>query len=771
MRKKSLLSLAAMLLSVGGYAQMVDVTSQYIQNPGFESSTPLEVTECKNNYGTNYGQGFNVVAHHSTFGGNDYADSNWKLEEQLENANAGVVTYGGKVQYSNTGFESLPTAGMLPTSGTNAMCFCGNKMLIYKQTSQVNLPVGRYQLIINVYPYNGQYSHEAPTISIKCAAGFVAKDGTEYPEKLSEAKTVEFKSNEWNEHVISFEITEETTGTFQVSYGTQYFAVIDDIRLTHDGSIVTTALENAVTRAEALNAELADNTLAAAIDVAKTFIANPTGQADVETQVNTLVTAMNTALAATTKTVNITAAYVENASFETGEATPWEGYGNVQEPINDNSKAYIDGTYIYDYAADGSNTLYQTIANMPAGYYMLDAKVNNNATMVINNNRTDAKGGVEHLFLRTSSAVEHLTTVGSLKIGTRGTKKYKIDDFRLFYAKDEASLLAIELADVKADAKAILNDPLYASVTGSERSALADAINGTDIAAINTAANNLVTATVAYPKLTKAKQNAAAYTMEDYPYALKSYYDEIQKLIATEATTANEAFEMANQLDNLCFQFYVSNFYCEGVEKTDYSDRILSYAGTNVTARTDAAAWKDPKTGVKQSAIYGVKTTYLSESKDKVSALYLTLSSNIPEGKYVVSMVMMGSTDLTIDVCKNTKQSIDGRTKVGAITAHGTAAGGKYGAGWNDYAVEFARSAGDNYIILYCKPDANYKEWYVGNFRLYHLATETSSISEMTIYSVHTTSNNSVYDLQGRKVNTQLKKGIYIVDGRKVIKR
>ena len=772
MKLKHLLLTASVFAAVSAQAQAVDVTSQYITNPGFEESTPIAVTECQNSYGTKYGQGFNVLAHWNTLGGNDYVSSGWGLVEQVKNANAGVVTYGGKVLYSNTGFESLPSAGMTATSGTNAMCFCGNGMLIYKQTSKVTLPVGRYQLIINVYPYNGQYSHEAPTINIKCAAGFVADNGTEYPAKLSEAKEVTFNSNEWNEHVISFEITEQTTGTFQIYYGTQYFAVIDDIRLTYDNSIITTALENMVTKAEALNAELDDQTLAAAITTAKAFIENPTAQADVEPQVVTLKNAMTTALLATTKAVNITAAYVENASFETGNATPWEGAGNVQEPINEDSNPYINGHYIYDYTAAGSNSVYQTIADMPAGYYLLDAKVNNKATMVINSTRTSVTGGVEYLFLRVNAAVTHLSATGSLKIGTTGNLKYKVDDFRLFYAKDEASLLALELASVKADATAILNDPQYASVTGNERTALADAINGSDITAINTAANNLVTATIAYPKLAKAKQNAAAYTMAAYPYGLKDYYDQIQILIATEAPSADVAIEIAGRLDDLCYKFYVSNFYCEGVEKTDYSNGyIASLAGTNVGARTDAAKWTDPKTGVKQTAIYGVKSTYPSQSQNTASAFYVTFSSTIPEGKYVLSVMMMGSTGLSVDVCKNTQQSTTGMTKIGEMTGQGTAAGGKFGAGWNDHAFEFTRNAGENNIIFYCLPAENYKEWYVANIRLYHVTGETQGI-ETIDNGQGSTDDTQCFDLQGRKmVNGQLKKGLYIINGKKVFKK
>ena len=192
-------------------------------------------------------------------------------------------------------------------------------------------------------------------------------------------------------------------------------------------------------------------------------------------------------------------------------------------------------------------------------------------------------------------------------------------------------------------------------------------------------------------------------------------------------------------------------------------------SGINFGQRTDAANWTDPKTGVKQKAIYGVKTTYPSQSKDSPSAFFLTLSSSIPEGTYVMSMIMMGTTGLTVDFCKNTQSSSTGRTKIGEMTGQGTAAGGKYGAGWNDFAFTFTRSAGENYIVLYCLPTENYKEWYVGNFRLY-LLTDLTGIENVEKSAEST--RNVYYDLQGRKVlNPQLKKGLYIQNGKKILRK
>lgn len=766
MKRKSLFITTALLFCIGAYAQFEDVTSQYIPNAGFEECEALPTTvyhDNQNNVDINIVELYPVWSEEK---GTDYESTGWKLVEQKTNANGGVVTYGCNIwtsKYSTAGEPGAPSG----VTGTKGLCFCGNNGLVYQQANEITLPKGFYRLTVNAYARNGQTTGKGETVQVvNIKTGFMPTGGTEEDLVPAERKSVQFPNDTWVQDVIEIELTKATTGRFQISYGTSYFVVIDDVRLEYYDGVITTALSNQLVKAQALNAELESSSLAEAIAAAEAFLANPTDQEDVEPQVAALKSAMTTALTATTKAVNITAAYVENASFESG-GTGWEGYGVAQEPVNDLSLAYIDGKNIYDYTAAGSNTLYQTLADMPAGYYLLDAKMNKDAQLVINTTRTDCTGGVEYVFLRVPSAVKNITAAGDLKIGSRGSKAYKIDDFRLFYGKDEASLLARVLADVKADATAILNDPQFASVTGTERTALATAIEGNDIAAINKAANDLVTATVAYPKLEKAKQNAAAYTMEAYPYALQSLYDQIQTLIATDATTADEAVSMATQLDDLCFQFYVSNFYCEGVEKTDYTDAspFISLAGTNVGARTDAAQWTDPKTGVKQSAIYGVKSTYPSQSANNASAFYLTLTSTLPAGRYVFSIIMMGSTGLTVDVCKNTQKSTTGMTKIGELKGQGTVAGGKYGAGWNDFAVEFTRNEGDNYIIMYCLPTENYKEWYVGNMRLYLLADQATAIESVEQAAA---TDNRCHDLQGRLVSYP-QKGLYIVNGKKVV--
>ena len=766
MNKKSLLFIiTGLLLSLGAKAQMTDVTAQYIPNAGFEECEALPTAVYHDKSKNVDVDVVDVYPVWNEEKGYDYESTGWKLVEKKTNANGGVITYGCNVWTSKYSYAGEPGAASGIT-GLKGLCFCGNNGLVYQQTNEVTLPKGYYRLTVNLYARNGQTTGTGETVQVvNIKTGFMPTGGTEEDLIPAERKSVQFPNDTWCQEVLEIELTKPTTGRFQISYGTSYFVVIDDVKLEYFDGVITTALSNLLVKAKALNAELNSNNLAAAIQAAEDFIANPTDQDDVEPQVTALKNAMTAALTTTTQPVNITAAYMDNASFESGDQG-WDGYGIAQEPINELSLTYIDGKNIYDFTATGSNTVYQTLENMPAGYYMLDAKLNKNAQLVTNTKRTDCIGGLEHVFLRVYAPVLQLTATGQLKIGSRGSAAYKVDDFRLFYAKDEASLLALELAAVKADATAILNGSEFASVTGSERTALATAIEGTDIAAINTAVNNLVTAAIAYPKLEKAKQDAAAYTMEAYPFALKDYYDQIQTLIATEPETAQQASDMATQLDNLCFNFYVSNFYCEGVEHVDYSENtIISLSGINFAQRTDAAQWTDPKTGIKQKAIYGVKTTYPSQSKDTPSAFFLTLSSSLPEGTYVMSAIMMGSTGLTVDFCKNTTSSYNGSTKIGELKGQGTAAGGKYGAGWNDFAFSFTHSTGENIVMFYCLPTENYKEWYIGNFRLY-LLTDLTGIE--TVEKSAESLRNVYYDLQGRRV-AQPGKGLYILNGKKVM--
>ena len=144
--KKTLLITLSLFVNLGGAIlnAQEDITSQYISNPSFEDCDAVELTECKG-YGTTvHGMGHCLMIEGSVEHGYDYTSTNWTLLEQNTNANGGVVIYGNKVQYTKSGFESVPSTGPLATSGTKALCFCGNNNLIYQQPTEVSLPAGSY---------------------------------------------------------------------------------------------------------------------------------------------------------------------------------------------------------------------------------------------------------------------------------------------------------------------------------------------------------------------------------------------------------------------------------------------------------------------------------------------------------------------------------------------------------------------------------------------------------------------------------------------------
>ena len=757
---------------------MSDVTSQYIPNAGFEECEALPTVvyhDNQNNVDINKIELYSVWNEEK---GEDYESTGWKLVAKQTNANGGVVTYGCNIQsgkYATAG-EPGPAEGV---TGLKGLCFCGAAGLVYQQANEITLPAGIYRLTVNLYARNGQTSNPGPTQQVtNIKTGFMPTGGAEENLIPAVRKSQQFASNAWDQDVLEIELTQPTTGRFQICYGSSYFVVVDDVKLEYQGGVVTTALANVIGKAQALNNELNNSTLTAAIQTAENFIANPTTQEDVTTQVETLYNAMATALAATTTPVNITAAYLENASFESGKIDPWtwvDKTGTVGEPVNEASTPFLDGKNVVEFASTGTNGITQEITHLPAGYYAIDAKLNQKAFLKVGSSSTLIQGGTDALFLRVHPAVYHATSTGSMNVGAQASVSFRVDDFRLFYAKDEASLLAALLPAVKADGEAVLGMSQFDGITGSERTSLQSAVNGTDIDAINTALNAFVNAKDAYDKLVKAKNEAAAYQPEDYPYADAEIYQQIQDLIAANAESAADAKTKAEELVALCFSYYVSNAYCEGVKSA--VDCTSSIAGANATGtnvatawhklnmeiRTDKTAWVNPKTQENDKNVYGVTADYYRTANEKECYMWQTISG-LPAGKYVLSVTYMSATTVVPEV------QVDG-VKIGDLKGVGSYGGGVYGGGWVENVFEFDKADGnDMELRLRYVGTANYQDWYFDNLRLYRIEGTTDGIETVQPSTDLQPSTSVVYDLQGRRV-AQPSKGIYIVNGRKEIKR
>ena len=750
----------AAAFAMGTNAQMTDVTSQYITNPGFEeceAMTPNEKGEVS------------LIQNDKT--PVDYSEKGWKCLGGYEGSsayNAGVVAYPVKVKYNKwlNGIDG-PDAGFTDNN-QKALCFTANKSAVYQQTDEMTLPAGLYVLTVHVWAYNGGTTNPTPTIIVTNASGFVASDGTEY---LSEK--VAFKSSGWDVDTIKIQLTSETKGRIQLSYGESYFVTIDDLKLEYEQKIITDALEEVIVKAGKLYELLGGNAdLETAIGNASQFVSNPTSQDAVATEVATLYTAMANALKATQVPVDITSVYVTNPSFEEG-TDGWSGISRDALPDGSPALDFIHG----DYYAE-SKAMSQVVKNLPKGFFMIDAKVQGTGNFSFGGTKSpEFKGGsaANNIFLRASSGVVG-SDGGELTIGVEGTQKFKIDAVRLLYGPTAGSLQLKEHEDAKADAQTILGRTTYKNVTGNERTTAQQnaeaATEGTLselMAALNTSLNAFIAAKDNYDNLVKAKANAASCTSEAYPFAKADLHQSLQALLEKTVSTSAEAATTTNNIKVTIDDIYVSNAYAEGVEnRVDYSDNVVASAwrfnnmGTRTTTETalKKKGYTDPVTNKEVTSFLGTTTEYYNMTSGATAYMEQNVEG-LPAGKYVFAATMMAYKDLTVNV------KIGGLKK-GSYTGVGTAGGGKYGAGWNELVFAFEKSADGN-VMLRIEDEANiqYKEWYINNIRIFgYAASEVNGISE--------TVNNAVmparqcFDLQGRRVE-QPTKGLYIIGGKKVL--
>ena len=791
MKKLSLLVFSALFLSnTAALAQYDDVTEQYLPYANFEECEALQRTVVQENYGSYNSPLYqNVYVYDlqrsTTPSGTDLTSQGWSLVEQVASANSGVIEYGGEISPNNNknnyrvqisswnpAGEPIPQSGPVGSKNTKGLCFVGSP-LIYRQAEEITLPRGNYRLTVHIYTENGQSSPKETFGIGWVKTGFMPTGKTDDKDLLPKAAAnVNFYSNKWNENVLEFSITEPTKGRFQLCYSNSYPVIVDHMVLECEGGIVTKELKAAVKRAEALNAELNNETLAAAIQSANDFIAVPTSQEDVTTQIQTLAAAMKTALEASTGAVDITAAYIDNASFENGKSAPWTvANGSAAEPTNELSKPYIDGKYVMEFVQTASNSMKLTLTNMPAGYYLMDARLNNNATFKIANVNGTTTGGVEALYIRNAAGPVQVAE-GDLSLSIWANNPFRVDDIRLLYAKTDGELLrALNLARIKDGALAILlNDNSFTIVTGEEREELAEALKGTDGAGINELLNAFFKAKDSYERAAKAKEDAAPYNKENYPYATEATLQQIQMLINTAPVTSAQAKEQVTLLTNACKQLIIENAYCDGVYKNDLTNKIAganaegttlntAWISNNVTIRTlsDNEAWTT-RNDTKDNVVYGTTAAYNSSKKDDIASLQQTITG-LPAGKYVLSATMAGKKDLPVVIRINNVKKATFKGLDAGVTV----------SNWMEVVTSFELTdAADVTIRFEEATEVSYKQWFVDNIRLYQLLDgEPEPDGIRTIQSRQRDTQN-YFDLSGRRV-AQPAKGLYIVDGKKVI--
>ena len=741
MKKNFLLSAAALVLSLGAQAQVEDVTSQYITNPGFEECEALPVVEPAEGDYVQVSH-VNLMTSYSVAGGTDYADKGWTLVAPLTNANAGVVEFGVNIKTGQWSSYAAPMAPAEGSTGTKALCFTGSTPVVY-QSPEVELPAGYYRLTCNTFVYSGW----SATSSVPANnTGFVANDGTKYLSKkltfnsnaVNDAGEV-IKDDDgntthlWDSDVVEILLPEPTKGHFQVSYGiSTFYVAVDDVKVEYEARVITTALELQLAKAKALSTEFNDSDpeLSAAIQAAEGFIANPTTQEDVADQVTLLVNAMKTALENSFEPVDLSTSYVANFSFEDANTEGWTGENITVATSNPRMPYDLDGTY-YAYFGWQATTfaIEQTVSGLPEGYYYVEALLmgSNPVKLVLNDTETEVTPVASTNFSKHFGQTVFVDG-GTIKIGAKADASFNIDAIRLIFCTDEDLLSENVYNTVVADATAVLNAEANAIITGEERTALQNAIEATEgsytdlIDAINAAVSAFAASKADYQKFETAKTNAAAYTLDTYPYADPAIYEEIQNLCATVATSASDAERLSQALPAACEQLVDSHYNLEGVtDKVDYTAQLVNWTLNGLQADTESGEG------------YYTHTQELYQSNPAEGSMELTLT--LPAGKYAFvcdaragyyAIPTLYANDEAIAVLPHS-----------GMTVYQSGVG--YVPGWKKDIYSF-ELAGDGDLTLKVGitfttnyPDYYHAEFGIGNMQLFKVADITEVTEQVDI--------------------------------------
>ena len=341
MKVKQLLAAALLMGGTGAWAQ-TDVTSTYLTNADF-SSTEGWTQEHSSQY--------------------------WSLGNGL------IGTYAvANDKKSTTDETHLATEYCL-----GIQCRWQTNYAAFIQTTS-ELPAGAYTLTFDVQNTNSSTKATYANRFTVTAAGTIYTDSkTEWMNG----------SNAWTTHTITFNITEATTATISLGYGTGSnnfgTGATPHLYVSHLSLTWTDLLKAAK---DALQAEIDKAKLCAAKEGLSDDIAKAEGvltsttatQADLEEALATLQAADKDAvlryengLADATATAPVTTSFVVNGTFDSG-INGWSRTGTYQnnQTANNQAGAFTGNFYENWNGSAQTNKMYQTISNIPNGTYRLN---------------------------------------------------------------------------------------------------------------------------------------------------------------------------------------------------------------------------------------------------------------------------------------------------------------------------------------------------------------------------------------------------------------
>lgn len=222
MKKLKLTAVLALMGASTAWGQ-TDVTSQYLTNADFESSTAVT-----SNPGNKSVQTVN----------------NWSSEKSGDYYRAAVFTYGSSYKLNNA---TAPATA--PTTGTKCLGMLAAWSQYLKYTQAATLPAGRYTLKIYICNRYGDKAFSENYF------GFVENGGTTHY-----GTTKSFSKNAWQTETVTFDLVEQTAGKVSLGYkaadagsNSNYSLYIDRVELYKDAdglTVLKDQLPTAITEAK-----------------------------------------------------------------------------------------------------------------------------------------------------------------------------------------------------------------------------------------------------------------------------------------------------------------------------------------------------------------------------------------------------------------------------------------------------------------------------------------------------------------------------------------
>jgi len=782
MKVKQLLA-AALLFCTAGASAQTDVTSTYIQNAGFDTESDFQTG--------NIGSAAATAAKTIT---------DWTAEGSDSWTYGGCIAFGGSGKINGANIPATNSAGeavggALVVSG--AWDDGGGYIDFYQN---ITLPAGNYTLEMPVNNVGKNENFRLSYFGFTTADNTYAGTITSFPANTWTTNTITFSLAKETEGklTIGFGWAHAGSGNtpkLVVDYvKALYKNYTETLQSTIDRATILNArandsdLANAIITAQGV-LDAADNTVAyqATIDNAVTTL-----RAAIST-----TTAKIVLLEGENITFMFENADFESSTPVTGGITTYDydaakngtSFSRMQVvegwTIIENSNAKSAGVYDfggsaflgsvgtqYQAPASGSATgeekalgivavwqssvQYKQACTLPAGSYILEIPVYNTAgTTAFAKNLIGfvENGGKEHLATaKTYATGSWITekvifeleneTSGYLSLGYTATNSGSgamphlfIDNVKVTYTSPIAAAYQKYQVALEAANEAIANTD-YANVTGSERTALQNAIDATPEQtkeAYNNAADKLDASREAF---TAAKANydafvaAKATVVPNLTYAAAAKKTTLEEDIAATATSSDDAATKAAAITTALRAYYESNAKAEGVEgAVDYSSAVAAANADTNTGWTNGVGIKNgdqPYTNSDGTT----SAMYLDGgwAKNAAANIDMTRTVEIPAGKYLLTVKARGAVDLT-----EYTLSIAGET-INLPHANG-GSNGVFGNGWEDASIEFESDGKAQTLEIIAKSELNQQWFSMNDFRLVQLELNNDAYAGETEYT------------------------------------